>query len=312
MDFKITFSIPRAAFSISHKDQIVTTGSCFSDEIGKKFRHYGFHCQSNHLGTLFHPLAIARSVIDALDLSESIDGVEREDLFFSWQSAGTVFGYSYKELEEKIKGIRQAYRKNLLDTSYLFITFGTSWGYYLAESGEIVANCHKLPARLFEKRLTPTEEMYVAWKQVIEKIIHDNPRIQIIFTVSPVRHIRDGLIENNQSKARLFELIYRLKEEFPVEYFPSYEIIMDELRDYRFFKEDGIHPNETAVNYVWKQLENAVCTEETRLLNERISSLRKQMSHISIYEDSAATARFSKKAREDLQRLLEEHPEINW
>ena len=310
MNFKLNFEIQPSDFSIQHGDGIIFLGSCFSDEIALKAKNSGMKVALNPFGTVFHPTLLSRFI------RESIVGVEQErvflrnDIYLSWDANSTVFNFSKEELNVKLKALRNDFVSNLKISKVVYITFGTAWGYRLIKNDQLVANCHKLPSVKFEKELSEINVLYSEWIQTIKLIKSVNPTIEIVFTVSPVRHIRDGLIENNQSKAILIELVRMLTLDFENHYFPSYEIVIDELRDYRFYKLDRIHPSEEAIEYVWKSFEKMYFDEKTILLNQKVSNFRKSLSHRSIHNGSKEDINHKRNIQKQLNEFLEQNTEI--
>jgi hypothetical protein len=169
-----------------------------------------------------------------------------------------------------------------------------------------------MPSTTFEKSLTDLDSMAEIWRETLIQLKTLNPKLEVVFTVSPIRHIKDGLIENNRSKARLFELIEKLKTNFPIYYFPAFEIILDELRDYRFFKSDGIHPNEMAIQYVWQRLTETLMSTETQKLCNEIVQLRQMENHQSLYPQSVEHQEFLLKTKEKIQQFLVNNPSVIW
>jgi len=313
LPFKVPFQPITSGFKIKHGDQLIFLGSCFSDEMSLKAQFYGFERLSNPFGTIFHPDVIARNIKDALNFKDISNRIyQREDLFFSWDASGTIFGYSEDSLKEKLRAIQIELVEKLKFSKVLFITFGTAWGYSLIENDLTVANCHKLKQSSFQKKLADIDLLEKEWSLIIDLVLKLNPELKIVFTVSPVRHIKDGLIENNQSKAILVELVRRLNILETVSYFPSYEIINDELRDYRFFKKDGVHPNEDAIDYVWSKFELMYMTSETITLNNSVQRLRLSEGHKSLYEKSDEYLKFVEKHQKDKKLFLEQYSCIKW
>ena len=249
---KLMLDIPELSseISIKHGEEVILMGSCFSDNLAPYLINSGFKTLSNPFGTIFHPLALSRVLNDVLDQNSKVDSVNRADLWFDWR-ATNEFGKSEEELQSNLEKKFSATLDSLKKSSLLVITFGTSWGY--RKDDQIVANCHKMPSSLFEKELTALELIQSEWGNLLSRFKAFNPNLKIVFAVSPVRHIKDGVVENNRSKARLLELAHSLQGYGS--YFPSYEIVMDILRDYRFFKEDTVHPNDQAVKIVWNTFE---------------------------------------------------------
>lgn len=283
--FYLSFSIPVLRPELSHSKGLAFLGSCFSDEIAAKASYAGFHAVSNPVGTVFHPLALARFLSNCFmeNPIERLDSVD--DRFISWDASSKFCEGNRWGLLTKLTETRQAFKQALGSSSHLFITFGTAWGYILNEDGMIVSNCHKAPCDRFTKTLSGSDEIVRAWIPMIEELNRLMPDLKVVFTVSPVRHVRDGMVQNNQSKAVLLDAVRQICERTESEYFPSYEIVIDELRDYRFFKQDRIHPSEEAIEYVWSRLTQAACANETIELMEEIVRYRKLKSHISMGDD---------------------------
>jgi len=243
--FYLSFPIPELRPELNHSKGIAFLGSCFSDEIAAKAINAGFQTVSNPVGTVFHPLALARFLSDCFieQPNERLESIE--DRFISWDAASKFCEGNRWGLLTKLRETRIAFKQALSSSSHLFITFGTAWGYILNEDGIIVSNCHKAPAHFFTKSLTDSEEIVGVWLSLIDEM------------------------------KRLRQICAKTKSV----YFPSYEIVIDELRDYRFFKQDRIHPSEEAVEYVWNRLLESSCTNETKGLIEEIVRYRKLQSH---------------------------------
>ncbi len=310
-NFQLSFKIPSQETKINHKEKILFLGSCFSDEIAAKANFSGFNVLSNPFGTVFHPIALARFIKETLSSSFQKERIfQREDLFFSLDANSTIYGLNESEVTNKLKDLRIEWLHQLKSASHLFITFGTAWGYTHIEGEVLVANCHKLSSQQFEKRLTSTQEIVQCWMAVIKELKAINPQLTVCFTVSPVRHSKDGLIENNQSKALLIDAIRQLKESSNVEYFPSYEIVMDELRDYRFFKLDRVHPNEEAIDYVWQRFEATYCSVETIELSRKVKHLKLALSHKSLHPESNETLEHKKRVEQLCNEFKAAYPFI--
>jgi hypothetical protein len=310
--FHLPFHIDKFPFEIDHHKKVLLLGSCFSDEIGGKFRFYGFDTRSNPFGTIFHPEPIARFIEMCLQEEPTERIFQREDIFLSWDAGSTIYSTIEMELRKGLAKIRADWKSNLCTSDILFVTFGSAWAYRLFEDDQLVANCHKIPGNQFRKELSELEVLSIHWKKVIETLNRINPDLQIVFTVSPVRHSKDGLIENNQSKAILLLLSAELAKEKNCHYFPSYELVIDVLRDHRFFKEDMVHPNEQAINFVWEQLEKATMSHATFQLCDRILKLRLAQSHRLLHPESSSSKDHKDRTEQNLQCFLKEHPEISW
>lgn len=305
MNFKLNFEIPPANFSIKHGEGMIFLGSCFSNEMAEKAKYHGLKVKSNYFGTVFHPSLLSQFIDQSINRVEVERIFNRNDVFLSWDANSTVFDYSESLLTEKLKDLRTDFVNELKTSKVLFITFGTAWAYRKMDDRSLVANCHKVSSDQFVKELISIDSIYEEWSSVIEKIRFVNPDLKIVFTVSPVRHIREGLIENNQSKAILIEAVRRLTTYLNCSYFPSYEIVIDELRDYRFFKLDRVHPSDEAIEYVWKRFEFTFCDDETIILNKKVSNFRRMIAHRSIHEGSKENEEQKIHSKNQLNDFLE-------
>lgn len=306
--FFLKFTIPQSELSFRHGDGIVLTGSCFSDEISSRLKNAGHSVYSNPHGTIFHPSVLAFNLMDCFNDQPDERIFEQNGTFYTWNANTLLSGKSEGELQEKLLRIKTEFRQRLTAANVLIVTFGTAWGYELNQTQEIVANCHRMPSQLFTRFLSSPYELVQDWVLAIEQLRAINPAIHIIFTVSPVRHVKDGLIENNLSKSRLIETVQQLTLEENTSYFPSYELVIDVLRDYRFFKEDRIHPNTEAIDYVWHKFESAYCSDATVELNRLVEKVNKSALHRS--SENAHTHRELTLKRQ--QELSERNTAIVW
>ena len=310
--FFLPFAIPTSERKIHFKDSLVFTGSCFSTEIAQCFANSGFHVTHNPFGTTFNPISIANQLIKSIDLDEKINLLTTKERFYDWESANTISRSSADDLANFLTKSRNVLREKISAASFIFITFGSAFAYTLKENNLVVANCHKQPAQLFSKELLPLDELQKLWVATIAKIKALNPSITICFTISPVRHIKDGIIENNRSKARLFELVSSLEKMENVSYFPSYEIVLDELREYRFFKVDRIHPNQEAINYIWERLGEVYFSKATIEMITKIHSVRKAEQHVLIDSESQDSRNHLEETKRRKNELTILEPSINW
>ena len=312
MEFHLKFNIPEAIPKISFSEKLIFFGSCFSDEISLLAKQHGFQVVSNPFGTLFHPLALAQNILDALRGNEEVIIAQNNDVYLDYNCSGKVYAMSELELKEKVNSIRNEFKNDLKNASYLFVTFGTAFAYHLNETQQIVGNCHRQSAQSFTKRLTKIEEIVSKWNEVVSEIIRFNPKIQICFTVSPVRHLKDGLHQNNLSKSTLHLAINQLLSESNLTYFPSFELVNDVLRDYRFFKEDLTHPNQQAIQFVWQKFMSTFLTSEIQEIANKVSELKQAMNHRIQYLDSKMAQEFQMKIDERKELLKIENPSIFW
>lgn len=305
MRWSIDFPIPQSLFPISHESKILSLGSCFAQTIGQKMLDAKFDILANPFGTIFHPLNLADLLAQSLAGNQIDESgiLERDERFFHYHSHSDINARSKQELVEKFQTQQRATHDCLKSGSHLILTLGTSWVYELGEFGR-VANCHKQPQKIFQKRLSSLEEMEIGLSEVLRPIKTQNPNLRVILTVSPVRHLKDGVVENQLSKSLLRVLCANLESQLDfVVYFPAYEILMDELRDYRFYKSDLIHPTEDAENYIWEKWQTSYFRESTRQKVEEIRRIQLELSHRPFSPQSASHRHFLQNLLVKLERL---------
>ncbi|MBT5931957.1 MAG: GSCFA domain-containing protein [Flavobacteriales bacterium] len=306
MIFQLTVPVEPSKTKINFNAKICFLGSCFSDEIGGRSGAHGLSTLSNPVGTIFHPIPLARLLTNCIKSDNQPDLFTHNKLFYDWDSSHVFSSSSEKEHQLKLSDSQSLLKEQIKGDSWLFVTFGTSIGYRHKQKNIIVANCHKQDQDLFEKEQVDLDEMYVAWVDALKTLYTLNPKLNIVFTVSPVRHIKDGLITNNQSKSQLFVLIEKLKKDFPVLYFPSYEIVIDGLRDYRFYKKDLIHPNEQAIDFVWSHFVKTYFSQRNESLLNRILKLRTAENHQLINKDKVETEKLEIWISKERKKINEE------
>jgi hypothetical protein len=282
--FRKEIVIPDTNLQMGYSTSMITLGSCFSDTIGDKLEKASFKISNNPFGTIFHPIALA-NVMKGLQSDKQL---ERDNYHFHWQLGGKWYGETAQELGLKTKELNDGFQADLKKAKVVMVTFGTAWGYVLNETGKVVANCHKQAQELFEKRLFTTEEILVVWKELVNKY----PAVQWVFTVSPVRHWKDGVRENNVSKGILHHVIHELLNEANVHYFPAYEILLDELRDYRFYESDYLHPSQEAIDYIWKKFRKTYFSQETEGVVRKVEKLNTAQEHQLQFPNSAESKKF--------------------
>jgi hypothetical protein len=295
---------------LNYEKPLLLLGSCFSDEIGSILQNNGFTCMVNPGGTIFHPLAIANLLEWALNDPAPLRSYVRDDVHLSWDLSGTFYALSTADFNHKVGLLYSDLRHYLRNASHLLLTFGTAWAYELKNDSKIVANCHKAPATKFDKKLTSIDELKHSWIPLLDKLLAFNPGLQLIFTVSPVRHLKDGLVENTRSKARLHLLIETLCSGTNCAYFEAYEIVLDQLRDYSYFKEDGIHPNQKAVSNVWNIFQERFLDEQTRKTLEQWAAIQRTKAHRILYPDSIEAKKFESQIRQKETEFLIKNPQF--
>jgi len=288
MKLQSVISFPEYDFKIDHHSKILSFGSCFSDHIGSKLKTLWFDAKVNPFGVLFNPISIANLLERALDGNKfTLDEVkQRGDLHFIFDFHSQLTDINSNKVLEKANMKLEETLDYLKNSNLLLITFGTSFYYELKENKKAVANCHKMPQELFERKKIKAAAITEIYKELLQKIKILNPTIEILFTVSPIRHERDGFIENNRSKAELLLAIAELEGIKNVNYFPSYEIQMDELRDYRFYSEDLQHPNKLAIEYIFEKFISQLCNQKTIVHMQNIQKIVSQENHRILFPES--------------------------
>jgi hypothetical protein len=300
---------------INYDSKILLLGSCFSENIGNKLAYYKFQTNQNPFGILFHPKAIETLITDAINEKEYTD----KDVFFlneRWHCFKAHSSLSSSNKEELLNNLNQQIKstnKQLHESTHIIITLGTAWAYRFIESDSIVANCHKVPQKKFLKEILSISEITDSLENVLSLIKSINTEIAITFTVSPVRHLKDGFTQNQQSKAHLLAAIHQVIDiRNRVHYFPSYEIVMDELRDYRFYEEDMIHPNKTAINYIWEKFSDTWITENSQENMKEIETIQRGINHRPFNPQSEQHQQFRKKINKKISHIKELFPFINF
>lgn len=313
--FFLPIDISAPAEKIRYHQKILLTGSCFTEHIGHHLMDMKFDVLQNPNGILFDPLSVATSLISYIEPTV----YKPEDLFFhnelwqSWKHHGQYSGTDQMSVLDNINHSQQAAHLFLKQANWLIITLGSSFAYILKENNRGVANCHRAPANWFSKKLLPIEEMLAILDETLHRLFDFNQKLQIVFTISPVRHIRDGVIENNRSKARLIEVAHQLVNKFnQTHYFPAYELVIDILRDYRFYDKDLVHPNYMATNYVVESFMEHYVLTESRLVAEEIRKLQVSRKHRALHPDTIAHRRFLKEQYEKTMELAEKYPFLDF
>jgi len=303
MLLKTNIDLPEYPWKIGYKSKLFFAGSCFADEIGQKFLDNKFHCLVNPLGIQFNPVSLSRALeygFGTLNLSEQ-RLEHRDNRWHHFDFHGVFSGRKPEQTISALKKQIELTKTFLQDTDIAFITLGTAQVHKYKLTGQIVANNHKFPAHLFEGGMLSLEEVTEALTGLINGLKMWNPEIQIVFTVSPVRYLSNGMHQNQLSKATLLMAVDALMDLEHVSYFPAYEIFMDDLRDYRFYGEDLVHPAKSGVDYVWELLTKATLDHETTGLLSQVQKLSQSFKHRPIYPDSPDYIAFLTKLKVDME-----------
>ncbi|MDG1476263.1 MAG: GSCFA domain-containing protein [Vicingaceae bacterium] len=303
-------SIKKSGFSISHEGAVFLIGSCFTENIGEKLADNKFDVFTNPTGIIFNPISVVNSLKSVFEQKEFLleDLRDHNNKWFSFNHHGSFSSFDKEQCLAQINQTNQSAHDHLKKSKTIFITLGSAWIYEYERFG-VVANCHKIPNKNFTKRLLSVKEILNAFEQIKADLKDYN----VVFTVSPVRHIKDGLHENNLSKATLILAINNLVEQHTnFHYFPAYELVIDELRDYRFYKEDLVHPTDLAVNYVWEKFINCYFDKDTELLVEEIQKIKLAANHKPFNFGSEEHRQFIMKQIGLMNDLSKKHDFLNF
>lgn len=273
-----------------------------------------FKVLQNPNGILFDPIGVCNSLVSYMENRQytTADVFELNEAWHSWMHHSR---FSHTDAAEGVRIINESQQQAhafLQQTDWLIITLGSAFVYKLKENGKEVVNCHKAPAQLFNKHLSSVEEIVTALDGTLHRLFHFNPHVKVIFTISPVRHIRDGVIDNNRSKARLIEAVHHLVNKLDrLYYFPAYELVIDVLRDYRFFDIDMVHPNYQATQFVLEHFNASYLHKEAQALMEEIRGIVIARKHKPFHEASQQHQLFLQKNLEKARRLQQQHPYLN-
>jgi lysophospholipase L1-like esterase len=316
MTFRTVFPNERATCSITHEKRLMLVGSCFTEHIGNRLTERKFVCNVNPFGIVYNPASIADALL-CLCAGEALyketDLFENQGLWHSWDHHGD---FSKPDISETLAGINQAFlqaQNDLKQADILFLTLGTADLFYLLENNRVVANNHKMPAAFFGQKRLPVAEILAQMDEAFKKIREINPKLDIILTVSPVRHLRNGMVENQRSKAVLLLACAEICANLPyTHYFPAYELLLDDLRDYRFYADDMVHPNETAVEYIWQYFSTHYFPEATRTLNRDIEKILAAVRHRPFNPQTPEHRTFVQQQQAAIERLKQQHPTLNF
>jgi hypothetical protein len=315
MEFFLPFQIQSFPFSISYRDKILFIGSCFSEEIGNKMEELKFDVLQNPNGILYDPISISDSLNSYMEnkVYKEEDLFELNGLWHSWKHHSSFSGIDKEDVLKKINHSQNTAHQYLKQANFLIITFGTSFNYEIKNNHQNVANCHKAPSTFFNKKLLSVDEITSSILSALTALKLFNPALKIIFTISPVKHVRDGVVENNRSKARLIEAAHSIIEQKQnAFYFPSYELVTDVLRDYRFYKDDMVHPNEAAVNFVFEKFcESVLDVEATKIMKE-IKNIIKAVNHKPFFKESEEHKKFVATQIKNISNMESDYPFIDF
>jgi hypothetical protein len=316
MNFATKIPILKYDFPINYSSKIVSLGSCFAENMGEKFQYFKFQSIVNPFGIIFNTVSLEKLIrrsVENRKFTEN-DIFFHNDLWHCFEIHSELSNPDKEIFLNNLNSIVESTHQHIGIVTHCIITLGTSWVYRNIESKEIVANCHKVPQKEFTKELLTVNQIEESLQNIISLVHSVNPNCKFIFTVSPVRHIKDGFTENTLSKAHLIAAIHKTiaHHPSPISYFPSYEIMMDELRDYRFYAEDMLHPSQTAIDYIWiKFFENYISESEFGLMNE-ICSIQKGLKHRPFNPNTASHQKFLNQLELKIKTIQIQHPFIEF
>lgn len=307
--------LPKSLFTFSYADRILLLGSCFTENIGKRLQENKFHAEINPFGILYNPASVS-GAIRMLIRPERFSGKDlflQGGVYHSYSHHGCFSMESEADTLTQINNRLEAAAGELRQVTRLMVTFGTAYVYRLKSNGRIVANCHKQPDCLFTRERLSVEAIVADWHELLLSLWEHNPKAKVVFTVSPIRHWKDGAHENQLSKATLLLAIEALQKAYPdrVDYFPAYEIMMDELRDYRYYADDMFHPSPLAVEYIWQRFKENRFTEESTQAMSAWEEIRKAISHRPFHPEGEAYRQFIHQTLLKMEQLQKKFPSFD-
>jgi hypothetical protein len=314
MDFQLPINIPAPSATINYREPVLLTGSCFTEHIGNSLHELKFDVLQNPNGILFDPASVASSLVSYVQpkLYTANDLFYLNELWQSWQHHSRFSHVDQEFCLQQINASQERAHQFLKKANWLVITLGSSFSYRLVENGVPVANCHRAPGQWFRKHMMTIEEINTVLDNSLYQLFKFNPSLRVIFTVSPVRHIRDGVIENNRSKARLIEVVHHLVNKFDrLYYFPAYELVIDVLRDYRFYDIDMVHPNYPATGFVLEHFMRSYTDTEAQQLAVAIQKIVIARKHKAFHPATEAHKRFLQAHLEKAKELQQQYPFLN-
>lgn len=315
MEFRLVHEFESLPAPIGYRHTLLVAGSCFAEHIGNRLAQHKFNVLVNPGGILFNPISILHNLRSGLEPFSADDHqlVQQQGLWQSWNHHGSFGSANKEELVNNLQQQHHLLQLQLSKAEYLLITFGSAHVFELKSTGQVVANCHKVPSSQFRQRRLTVEEIVEAWSPLLRRIHSEHPHLKMIWTVSPVKYLSNGLQENNLSKATLLLAVEALQHVVPHSYyFPAYELVNDELRDYRFYAEDMAHPSAQAIDYVWEKFKAHCIGQEDLILLNKIAALQTSMQHRTLHPDAPAHQQFLASQLKQTQQLQQQHPQLNW
>jgi hypothetical protein len=315
MQFTTQIPILKSNNPIHYRSRILSLGSCFAQNMGEKFDYFKFQTVTNPFGIIFNPVSIEK----LLSRAANQELFTEKDIFFynecwhSYELHSDLSNHNKEDFISNLNAILKSTNQQLTKSTHIIITLGTAWVYRSIATNEIVANCHKVPQNKFTKELLSVDVISKSIQNTINLIHSINKEIKFIFTISPVRHIKDGFVENNVSKSNLISALYSSIIHHPSSsYFPSYEIMIDELRDYRFYAQDMLHPSQVAIDYIWVRFFENYINEREFATMQAVCDIQKAIHHRPFNPNSESHQKFENTVKEKITKLVSQYPFINF
>lgn len=304
MQFRTELQLSTPLAHISYKDPILLLGSCFAENIGQVLQDLKYQVCINPHGIIYNPEVLAHIIAAAIDQTSNSNKVVEhpEGGYIHWLAHSRLSAHTSNEASDNFTKASALLRNRIRQCQYLIITMGTAFYYEHQEYG-MVANCHKYPKGEFKKKMSTNSTIEKCYQSLIAQIRDINPEIKILLTVSPVRHIRDGIIENNRSKAQLISAVHNICENEKVTYVPSYELLIDDLRDYRYYNHDMVHPSSQAISYIWEKLSPNLLSKSEDSLRDKIKKIINAAAHRPFNESSEKHQQFCQKQLDIINEL---------
>lgn len=293
--FHLNFNPEISAEKINHKQDVLFIGSCFSEHISKKLNDLKFTINSNPFGIVFNPKSLCSTLLNCINKNDISDShyIERDETWYCLDAHSSLNSSKKNELQSTLLDARNNWHAKLKTAHWLVITFGSAYGYEYNKTQTTVSNCHKLPANQFIKKTISSQDIIADYDLLIKELKLINPKLKIIFTISPVKHLRDGVIENSLSKSILIQSAHELiSKHANCFYFPAYELVTDDLRDYRFYESDMAHPNIQAINYVFDKFVEVYFSDETKKINKQLVEIKAAFKHRVFNAESTSHIKF--------------------
>ncbi len=316
MQFTTKVSVKRSNHPLNYDSKVVSFGSCFASTMSEKFDYFKFQNTVNPFGIVFNPVSIEMIVERVV----TKNWFTENDVFFHnerWHCYEIHSDLSHANKDTLLQNLNanlKSTNQQIAQASHVIITYGSSWIYKLKSTNQVVANCHKVPQDQFEKVLLSVETIEKSIQNIVHLIQKVNPNCHFIFTISPVRHLKDGFVENQRSKAHLITAIHEIidRQHTTIDYFPSYEIMIDELRDYRFYANDFLHPSSLATDYIWERFFQSQIDENDQAIMQEVGAIQKALLHKPFHPNSENHQKFVKNLNHKIAALIAQYPQIKF